>query len=84
MERFSVRNDLQRLTQLRRRLGPQPGRCLVLNNTCKCPVLSLGGRRETARVYCVNRGRSDRVAARNPRAAADFAGDWVYEQQVAQ
>jgi hypothetical protein len=63
---------------------PQPGHRLVLNKAWKCPVLSLGGCRETARVYCVNRGRSDRVAARNPRAAADFAGDWIYEQQVAQ
>jgi hypothetical protein len=64
--------------------GPQTRRCLVLNKAWMCPVLSLGGRRETPRVYCVNRGRSDRVAARDPGTAADFAGDWVYEQQVAQ
>jgi hypothetical protein len=42
-------------------------RRLVLNRAWKCPILSLGGRRETARVYCFNSGRSDRVAARSSR-----------------
>ena len=40
-----------RLTQLRRRLGTQPVSCRVLYKARKCPVLSLGGGSEAARVH---------------------------------